>query len=296
MPTLVVVLKGGLGNQLFQYAAARALADRTGADLAIDAWTGFARDHRYRRKPALTAFAVRGRSPTIAERVPYWLFEFRRRIPGQPTGPVQRGLGGTFLIEPEMRFSAEIHDARWNGTAWMDGYWQSERWFVDDPRLASELYPPVPMRSEARELGARMAAEDSVAIGIRLYEESAVPTVHARSGRMKSPSEIREAIARVLEGHPGRKTYLFCTHRAAILGELRLPADARILTPEEGFTDAAETLWLMGRCRHIIITNSSLYWWAAWLGDRLHAGTDRRVLAADDFLDPDSIQAGWERW
>jgi hypothetical protein len=296
MPTLVVVLKGGLGNQLFQYAAARALADRAGADLAIDAWTGFAQDYHYRRKPALAAFPVRGRPATLGERLPYWLFEFRRRIPGASIGPVHRGPGGTFLIEPGMRFSQEIHDARWKGTAWMDGYWQTDRWFAGGVRPWTELEPPEPARREAVELGARMAAEDSVAIGIRLYEESKVPAAHARTGRMRSAAEIRNAIARVLADHPGRKPYVFCTHRAPLLGELGLPAHAEFLVPEAGFTDAAETLWLMGRCRHIVFTNSSLYWWAAWLGDRLHAGRDRRVLAADDFLDPDSIRAGWERW
>lgn len=296
MDSLIVILKGGLGNQLFQYAAARALADRAGAELVIDAWTGFARDYRYRRKPALSAFTLRGRRATIAERIPYWLFEFHQRLTGRTTGPVQRGLGGTFLTETEMGFTAEIHDARWSGTAWMDGYWQSERWFIDDPRLAPELQPPPPARSEARELGARMAAEDSVAIGIRLYEESAVPTMHTRSGRMKSPAEIRDAISLALDGQSGRKPYVFCTHRAPMLDELVLPANTEYLVPEAGFTDAAETLWLMTRCRHIVFTNSSLYWWAAWLGDRHHAGPGRRVLAADDFLDPDSIQAGWERW
>lgn len=296
MPTLVVVLKGGLGNQLFQYAAARALADRTGADLAIDAWTGFAQDYRYRRKPALAAFAIRGRDATLAERVPYWLLEVRRRVSSASFGPVHRGLGGTFLLEPGMRFSPEIHGATWTGTAWLDGYWQSDRWFADDPRLATELQPSVPRRPAARVLGARMLAEDSVAIGIRLYEESTVPASHARSGRMRSAAEIRDAIARVLEGHPGRKPYVFCTHRAPLLAELGLPANTEFLVPEAGFTDAAETLWLMGHCRHVVLTNSSLYWWAAWIGDRLHAGSDRRVLAADDFLDPDSIGSGWERW
>lgn len=296
MPTLVVVLKGGLGNQLFQYAAARALADRTGADLAIDAWTGFAQDYRYRRKPALAAFAIRGRDATLAERVPYWLLEVRRRLRGRPASVIHRGPGGMFLLEPDLGFHPEVHSATWDGTAWIDGYWQSERYFDDDPRLQAELPPPEPVRPEARELGRRLADEDAVAIGIRLYEESARPGAHSGTGRMKSTAEIRAAIARVLGERPGRTAYVFCSHRAAMLAELGLPAGARILTPEDGFADAAETLWLMGRCRHQVITNSSLYWWAAWLGDRRHAGSDRRVLAADNFIDPDSIPARWERW
>lgn len=296
MPTLVVVLKGGLGNQLFQYATARALADRTGADLAIDAWTGFARDFRYRRRPALGAFEIRGRPASTLERMPYWLFEFLRRVPGSSPGPVRRGLGGTFLLESDLRFIPEVHDARWEGRAWIDGYWQTERYFADDAALGSELMPPVPVRAEARELGARMGAEDSVAIGVRIYEESVDPAAHARDRRMKSTGEFREAIRRVVCERPGRKTYVFCSHRAAMLDELGFPADTRFLTPESGFTDAIETLWLMSRCRHQVFANSSLYWWGAWLSDRIHAGADRRVLAADNFLCADSARMGWKRW
>ena len=33
---VTVVLQGGLGNQMFQYAAGRALAKRTGAELLVD--------------------------------------------------------------------------------------------------------------------------------------------------------------------------------------------------------------------------------------------------------------------
>ena len=39
--TVIAVVKGGLGNQLFIYAAARALALRTGRALYLDTARGF---------------------------------------------------------------------------------------------------------------------------------------------------------------------------------------------------------------------------------------------------------------
>lgn len=293
---LVLVLKGGLGNQLFQYATARALADRTGADLAIDAWTGFARDYRYRRRPALTSLAIRGSLASLPERARYWWLEARRRTRGMPTEPVLRSWAGTFLFEPEQRFLPEIHDASWSGTALLDGYWQSERYFIDRPGLRGELTPPAPIRPEALALGARMSEEDSVAIGLRLYEESADPAAQARDGRVKSTAELREAIHRTLDGKAGRRAYFFCSHRPSILDELRLPAGTTLVTPDEGFTDATETLWLLSCCRHHLITNSSLYWWGAWLADAPAGPPDRQVLAADNFINRDAVPGRWERW
>jgi hypothetical protein len=295
-PILVIVLKGGLGNQLFQYAAARALADRAGADLAIDAWTGFARDHRYRRRPALTSFVIRGRPASLFDRARYWWLEARRRTRGMPSEPVLRSWAGTFLLESEQRFLPEIHDASWSGTALLDGYWQSERYFIDRPGLRGELTPPAPTRTEALQLGSRMSDEDSVAIGLRLYEEAADPAAHAREGRMKSTAELRNAIHRVLDGSPGRRAYLFCTHRPAILEELRLPAGTTLVTPHEGFADATETLWLLSCCRHHVITNSSLYWWGAWLANPPAGLPDRQVLAADNFINRDAVPARWSKW
>ena len=41
---IIASLTGGLGNQMFQYAAARSMAMRSGSDLVLDTWSGFVRD------------------------------------------------------------------------------------------------------------------------------------------------------------------------------------------------------------------------------------------------------------
>jgi len=50
---IYLYLCGGLGNQLFQYAAARNLAILNNAELIIDISTGFITDFRDRRKFSL---------------------------------------------------------------------------------------------------------------------------------------------------------------------------------------------------------------------------------------------------
>lgn len=65
---LIVRLKGGLGNQLFGYAAARRLALVNRAELVLDDVSGFARDWQYRRQFMLDSFNISGRRATPAER------------------------------------------------------------------------------------------------------------------------------------------------------------------------------------------------------------------------------------
>ena len=69
MNKVITRIKGGVGNQLFCYAAARRLALVNNAELVIDDVTGFARDRQYRRKYMLDRFSIPFRKATSAERL-----------------------------------------------------------------------------------------------------------------------------------------------------------------------------------------------------------------------------------
>ena len=61
---VIVRVRGGLGNQLFCYAAARRLALINNAELVIDDVTGFVRDKKYKRKYMLDHFNISVRKAT----------------------------------------------------------------------------------------------------------------------------------------------------------------------------------------------------------------------------------------
>src|SRR6266568_7782352 len=62
-------IRGGLGNQLFCYAAARRLALVNNAELVIDNVSGFVRDRMYCRKYMLDRFQIPVRKATPVERL-----------------------------------------------------------------------------------------------------------------------------------------------------------------------------------------------------------------------------------
>lgn len=66
---VITRIKGGLGNQLFCYAAARRLALVNNADLVIDNKTGFTRDYLYGRRYMLDRFNILARKATPSERM-----------------------------------------------------------------------------------------------------------------------------------------------------------------------------------------------------------------------------------
>jgi hypothetical protein len=108
--------------------------------------------------------------------------------------------------------------------------------------------------------------------------------------------EIRQAVARVRSHHPDARFFVFCTHRSPLLTELNLPENAVFVTHDDGYEGTLERLWLLTQCRHHIFTNSSYYWWGAWLSSVVRGSEGQCVLAADNFINPDGLCPEWERF
>jgi hypothetical protein len=297
MKELTVYLNGGLGNQMFQYAAGRAIALRNGADLVLDTWSGFVRDYEYRRYYELYALPIQARQAAVGERIPIWLYRLENKLHTPPFDTNQNRVYGKFLVENEFRFLPEISATYVSKKAWLVGYWQSPLYFERyAARLQIELMPPAPTTAKFLKLGAAIRAADSVALGVRLYEESTDPAAHAREGKIKSTADINQAIERLRAQRPSAKFFVFCTHRSQALLELKLPENTVFATHDDGYEGTIERLWLLSQCRHHIITNSSYYWWGAWLSHSLRKHEKQLVFAADNFINEDGICANWERF
>jgi glycosyl transferase family 11 len=158
---VVVRLIGGLGNQLFQYAAARAIGERSGARVALDV-TGFETYdlHAF----ALHHFATRSRiaSPRLVRRI---RTPKRRSFAwvGEHLGILRRY---SVVRERHFHFDPSILELR--GAVYLDGYWQSEKYFTDvTPLIRRELTIPAPPDAENAELANRIRQSESVSVHIR---------------------------------------------------------------------------------------------------------------------------------
>lgn len=299
---VVTQLKGGLGNQLFQYAAARAAAEQSKAELVLDTWSGFARDFDYGRTYGLGGLPISARPASAIERLPFWLQHVaaavKRRAALRPIHNLSLFGPGNIRAEPSEKFyDGTVLDHRIDKNIWMSGYWQSPRYFdrITD-RLVAELSPAPPSSPRALALGDDMRTTASVAIGIRLYEESSTPDAHSRDGKAKTIEDINRAVDRMSETVGHATYYVFCSHRAEALERLRVPSPPVFVTGQDGFEDPIESLWLLAQCRHHILTNSTFYWWGAWLAENSRPAEARQILAADNFINQDSLPAHWSRF
>ena len=290
---LMVQLAGGLGNQMFQYATARAICERSRDELCLDTISGFARDRRFRRNFELGHFPITSRSATWLERQTAEFDGLVRSLLGSSCS-IRRNPWGDTLRETAQNVLPEIETFKTSRFTWTKGYWQAPRYFEwMQEVIRTELEPPKPLDTRFLELGKIIKNENSLAIGVRLYEEARTPSANARQGRVKSLGIQAKAVHDVLKRNPASRAFVFCTHRSPALEELCLPSETIYVTETDGYRGAVANLWLLSQCRHHVFNNSSFYWWGAWLSEGKHKSLPGTIIASDNFINIDSIPSRW---
>lgn len=289
---IVTRLRGGLGNQMFQYAAGRALALRTGAELKLDLGSY---ERSSLRSYALGPFPIQAEPATAEEvarltRTPPLLRIARRLLGREPRPPRSR------VEEPDLTFHPEVLDLP--DGVYLDGYWQSERYFADAAAvIRAELEPPEPATARDRELAAAIDATESVSVHVRRgdYVSAAV------AREMLGPCSLdyyRRATAWLGERIAEPALFVFSDEPEWVREHLDLPFPTTVVD-HGGDADGAahRDLALMSRCRHHVIANSSFSWWGAWLGrdPEGRVVAPERWFARADLSSRDLVPERWVR-
>lgn len=278
---VIAIVKGGLGNQLFIYAAARALALRTGRTLHLDTTRGYTKDD-YGRSYRLNQLPVQAEPMPEAWRIAPTLKHPRHKIIRTLNKLLprnQRSYFGEQRHSPPTQLTAlQPHRARIT----LLGYWQNEAYFADHAAaIRAELTPPAPNDPANRTLGEKFAACDSVFLHFRRVRYWNL------LGRDYYQSAIDATLAK-----------LATPHFVLFGDDLNWPqqnldfrgASTQSVAHNSG--DEVADLWLMSRCRHAVVANSSFSWWGAWLGDT-HVG--RTVFAPAQVGHPITMPDRWQR-
>jgi Glycosyl transferase family 11 len=284
---IIVQLAGGLGNQMFQYAAGRRLAHIRGVPLKLDL-------SRYGpegddQAPGLEAFRrhVRINEFNIVadQATPHEIACLRDRYHTSTTWSriVRRlrrvwpsmGWPTTHFHERRYRFDPDVLEL--SAPCYLSGYWQSEKYFADIAEtIRRDLRPRNPaILDYARDYVAqlRVSVTAVVSLHVRRGELAfAQDTLRSTRGVFGPPTGldyIRQAIAQF---EPGYKFLVF-SDSAQDIEWCKENIKTERIHFSEGHTDV-EDMMLMSACDHHIIA-STFSWWAAWLGSR----PGRRVIA-----------------
>lgn len=272
---------GRIGNQMFQYAAGRALALRRGTGLVIDD-----RLARHRGEgsiaevfalPPVTAPLTAPMPPSKHDRpLAYALWRHLGRSP-------------RYLREARLGFERRVLDAP--DDSYLHGYWQSERYFADAAaQIRADFAFPPPTGRNA-ELAAEIGATLAVSLHVRRgdYVGNAAHVVCGQA-------YYDAGIAALLPHLPAAPViYVFSDEPDWARAHLSLPGRAVIV--DHNADAPQEDMRLMSLCAHHIIANSSFSWWGAWL----NAAPGRRVVAPKRWFgkpgltNPDILPPDWQQ-
>ena len=282
MKEVIVTLSGGLGNQMFQLAAGRALALREKANLSADITPLL----RYgQRTYGLGDFQL-GTHVRLQAGATLRRFSRLRRLARQIF------LGEQLFKEASFAYDARILQAR--APVRIDGYFQTERYFAEAAaEIRADFMPRAEKRAGINELAARLLpGQPTVSLHVRRgdYTDPAVMKVHGLIGT----DYYERALQLIAEKSGSRVVCVFTDDPAWVRENLRLPPDARFVS--EHTKSAMEDLMLMSRCSHHITANSSFSWWGAWLNPSQEkvVVTPREWFRPDSRLDTRDLRpAGW---
>lgn len=266
-PCIVLTrLDGGLGNQMFQYAAARAEALRSCRELVIDPRPIALR--RPDRSYGLDSFAVAGRLVSPIERL-VGRAATGARVPSLVRRAVQRVSHQPWRIMRCADAPAAEASLPQVGNLILEGDWQSLRWFEDQAAMIrSDFRFTAPMSATVAAWAARIQASESVAVHVRRGDYVSNPRVAAVHGALP-PAYYAAASETLLGQGINPQFFVFSDDPDWAANHLQLPGQVSVVRLAADVPDS-ESLRLMMLCRHAIIANSTFSWWGAWLAT--HAG------------------------
>lgn len=260
-------IKGGIGNQLFIFSAARRLSIVNDAELVLDHLSGFERDFKYKRHYQLGHFNIASRLATRSERL--LPFSRPRRLLLRYQSSFKDFNDRIHLDQEGLDFDDRLLNFKPNPVQYLEGDWQSELYFKDvEPIIRSDLKIIPPEDNKNKQMADLIKKTNSVALHVRFFDSisNEVQSDSANKSDNAPANYYAEAIKEVASLTSSPHYFVFSDRPEEALGYLPLDSSqVTVVGHNKGDNLAYADLWLMSQCKHFIIANSTFSWWGAWL-------------------------------
>jgi Glycosyl transferase family 11 len=296
---IISQLLGGLGNQMFQYATARALSVARDTELALDIsrFGNYTLYHGFELQKVFQGVRQTARIATAKEVRRCMGFAQYSPIQNILAKPTLRGLRpSSWLPEPDFNYWAGLDAAaQARDDCYLTGYWQSEKYFENQADLIRQDFSFLEPCSAANlAIQLRIQQKNAVSIHVRrgdYVNNAATLAVHGVCTLAYYEQAINYLKARVANPH----FVVFSDDLEWVRNNLgKLLPDAHEYVSNNQGSASYNDMRLMSACRHHIIANSSFSWWGAWLNPR----PDKMVIAPRRWFNraadtPDLLPSAW---
>lgn len=269
-------LKGGMGNQMFQYAFAMGQAARLNTSLKVDCAALLDRargkDFVYRDYDLVlykleADFVI----PPAKLRSMYKLKS--AKLSRMVKRYAQKGLA----LEKEKLFHVDeaLINNPVDGVVY-DGWWQSEKYFENVEAQVREAFSfREEIMPESQELLSKIKNTNAVCLNVRRTDFLTTPTLNATN------LEYFQSAAKMMgEMVESPHFFIFSDDTAWCKENLKLGYPMQVVEHDMKGFKFGNYLQLMKACKHFVIPNSSFAWWAVWLNEN----PDKKVIAPKNWF------------
>lgn len=279
---IIIRLKGGLGNQLFQYSFLKYIQKYYDHKICIDL-SHYSNDHKYNYPCSILNYNIKNfdilkrKYDYISNKIIKYLNFIDKKFLDLP-----------FYVKDNNNINDILENKR---NIIFDGYWQNYRRYLPLlDILRKEFTPRNKMDSDNKKLLDIISSSNSISIHIRkgryLYDDSIrniYPEVTLKF--------YKEAVNRIEKKVYNPTFFIFSNDNDWVIDNFdMLNKEHFILLDNKG--PDYEHLYLMRKCKHNIITNSTFSWWGAWLNNN----PAKIVITPKDWeIDYARIPVSWVR-
>jgi len=284
---------GGLGNQMFQYAAGRAVAFRCQQPYWLDL-TGFenyALHQGFEIDRIFSAPVNLATDEDVRAGLGWRSGKLTRKVLRRVNSALLNG--PNLAIEPHFNYWPDLMNR--GPSCYLMGYWQSEKYFKDcEGLLRTDFSFKLPLDGSNFEASMLMQGEQSISLHVRRGDY----LKHAATAKILNVCSLeyyRSAIAYMAERVPSPHFFVFSDDLQWAKSNLNIPYPVSYIEGNKGLRSYID-MQLMSLCAHQIIANSSFSWWGAWLNNNLK----KNVVAPREWFrngidDRDLVPPEWVR-
>ncbi len=284
---------GGLGNQMFQYAAGRTLSLALGVPLRLDTqdFEGYKLHNGFELHRIFNIDAHLADSSDVRQVLGLRaLNPIRRRLIRKE---FQKFRGSNFFLDSECIYQPQILQVPDN--SYLMGNWQSELYFSDirDIIRSDFSFKSAPLGLNA-EVASTLESCNAISLHVRRGDIASNPASLAVHG-LCTLDYYQRAVDYVATNVSKPVFIIFSDDMCWVHENLHLDFPCHYIDHNKDL-ESYNDMRLMSLCRHHIIANSSFSWWGAWLNprkDKIVVAPKRWFAAAFDSTD--IVPSSWKR-
>lgn len=272
---IVVKLQGGLGNQMFQYAAGLSATYSLKTNLKIDlSWFDNLNEVVTPRFYELDNFSIK--QDFISSNQYYFIND-----------PVKKRLLSILKVRlnyyKEPHFEYDKNFMKISNNTYLEGYFQTEEYFKN---VRAEILKSFSIKNEPsvknNEIIDLAHKSESVSLHVRRGDYVTNQNASKFHGLM-GEEYYKKAISIINKKIKNPKYFIFSDEIDWVKKNFDLPKGSIFVTHNKS---GIEDMRIMTECKHNIIANSSFSWWGAWLGKN----GDKQVIAPKRWFLDDNVE------